>query len=79
MNHLKIALLQLLPESTLDGKLQKGLQSCKKSKEMGADIALFPGMWSVGYAIPENIDKLKTSAVSAGGKSCRMHFRSLLY
>lgn len=65
MNHLKVALLQLLPENTLDGNLQKGLHYCKKAKEMGADIALFPEMWSVGYCIPENIDELKASAVSA--------------
>ena len=32
---------------------------------MGADIALFPEMWSVGYNIPENIDELKASAISA--------------
>ncbi len=67
MENLKIALLQLLPENTLDGNLQKGLQSCIKAKEMGADLALFPEMWSVGYNIPENIDELNTSAVSADG------------
>ena len=32
---------------------------------MGADIVLFPEMWSVGYNIPEDIDELKASAVSA--------------
>lgn len=68
MNHLKIALLQLLPENTLDGNLQKGLQYCRKAKEMGADIALFPEMWSVGYNIPENIDELRASAISADGE-----------
>lgn len=71
MNILKIALLQLLPESTLDGNLKKGLEYCKKAKEMGADIALFPEMWSVGYCIPENINKLKEIAVSAEGDFVR--------
>lgn len=65
MHNLKIALLQLLPENTLDGNLQKGMKYCKKSKEMGADIALFPEMWSVGYNIPEDTDELKAIAVSA--------------
>ena len=64
MENLKIALLQLPPENTLDGNLQKGLQYCRKAKEMDADIALFPEMWSVGYNIPENIGELKASAIS---------------
>ena len=65
MKNLKVALLQLMPEDTLAGNLQKGLIYCRKSKEMGADIALFPEMWSVGYNIPEDISELKASAVSA--------------
>ena len=65
MENLKVALLQLLPENMSDGNLQKGLQYCRKAKEMGSDIALFPEMWSVGYNILENIDELKASAISA--------------
>lgn len=65
MKHLKVALLQLLPGDALDANMQKGLSSCKKAKEMGADIALFPEMWSVGYNIPEHVDELKNSAISA--------------
>lgn len=65
MNNLRVALLQLLPEDTLDGNLQKGWDFCRKAKEMGADIALFPEMWSVGYNIPESFDELHASAVSA--------------
>lgn len=65
MNDLKVALLQILPEETLEGNLQKGLDYCKKAKDMYADIVLFPEMWSVGYSIPENIDDLKASAISA--------------
>ena len=34
---------------------------------MGADLALFPEMWSVGYKIPENIGELKSTAVPADG------------
>lgn len=62
---LKVALLQIMPEDSLEDNLQKGLEHCRKSKEMGADIVLFPEMWSVGYNIPEDIDELKTSAVSS--------------
>lgn len=65
MKNLKVALLQILPEDTIDGNLQKGVKYCRKSKELGADIALFPEMWSVGYRIPENSAELKESAISS--------------
>ena len=64
MNNLKVALLQLMPEETLEGNLQKGLEYCRRAKLSGADIALFPEMWSVGYNIPEAIDELKASAIA---------------
>jgi predicted amidohydrolase len=64
MNDIKVALLQLMPEDTIDGNLKKGLEYCRKAKEMGADIALFPEMWSVGYNIPGNIDELKANAIA---------------
>lgn len=63
--NLKVALLQIMPEDSLEDNLQKGLEYCRKSKEMGADSVLFPEMWSVGYNILEDIDELKTSAVSS--------------
>ena len=51
MSILKIALLQIAPDKTLEENLEKGIECCKKAKEMGADIALFPEMWSNGYRI----------------------------
>lgn len=68
MKSLKVALLQIMPEETTDGNLHKGLEYCKKAKDMGADIALFPEMWSVGYEISRNIDELKASALPADGE-----------
>lgn len=65
MKNLKIALLQLMPGNSLEENLAKGADACKKAKKMGADIALFPEMWSSGYKIPENIEELKTDAVSS--------------
>ena len=65
MKNLKVALLQLTPEGSLDGNLRKGLEYCRKAKEMGADIALFPEMWSVGYSIPEDMTELKATAIAA--------------
>lgn len=51
MSILKIALMQIAPCGSLDGNLKKGLECCEKAAALGADIALFPEMWSNGYAI----------------------------
>lgn len=51
--NLKIALLQILPGDSLEKQFQKGKDACEKAKAMDADIALFPEMWSDGYAIPQ--------------------------
>ncbi len=65
MINFKVALLQLLPQDTLDGNMKKGWEFCRRAKEMGADLALFPEMWSVGYNIPEGLEELNAHAVSA--------------
>ncbi len=51
MNILKIALLQIKPCGSMDANLKKGIECCRKAQSMGADIALFPEMWSNGYNI----------------------------
>lgn len=51
MGLLKIALLQIAPEESLEGNMEKGMNACREAKSMGADIALFPEMWSNGYRI----------------------------
>ncbi len=71
MQHFKVALLQLFPTGTLEGNLQKGLAFCRKAREMGADLALFPEMWSNGYCITGNADAWKADAVSADGAFVR--------
>lgn len=48
---IKIALLQIAPCGALELNKEKGIAACKKAKEMGADIALFPEMFSNGYNI----------------------------
>lgn len=53
MNTLNIALLQIAPTGSLAGNLEKGIAACREAKAMGADIALFPEMWSCGYDICE--------------------------
>ena len=61
----RIALLQLLPEGTLEGQLEKGIAACRKAKEMGADLALFPEMWSDGYALPQDPAELEALSIGA--------------
>jgi N-carbamoylputrescine amidase len=47
---LKIALLQMVSAKTdQDANLAKGDAFCRRAREMGADIALFPEMWNIGY------------------------------
>ena len=65
MSILKIALLQIAPCKNLDENLEKGITCCKKAKEKGADIALFPEMWSNGYNIYDRpVDEWKKEAIS---------------
>ena len=63
MNSLKVALLQLMPTSTLEGNRLKGIQACRNAKAMGADIALFPEMWSTGYTVPADSKKLSSASI----------------
>ncbi|NEG69198.1 carbon-nitrogen hydrolase family protein [Bifidobacterium sp. BRDM6] len=65
--NLRIALLQLLPERDTAANLAKGIAACRAAGEQGADIALFPEMWSSGYRIPEDSDELKALAVDGHG------------
>ena len=50
-HHLKIAMLQIAPTGNLEDNLNKGIGFCRRAKDMGADIALFPEMYSNGYDI----------------------------
>ena len=63
--NLRIALLQLLPAGGTEAQLNKGAAACRRAKEMKADIALFPEMWSDGYYLPQDETKLRELAVSA--------------
>ena len=62
--NIRIAFLQLLPGYSLAQQLEKGKKACEEAKAKGADIALFPEMWSSGYRIPQDRQALKMLAVS---------------
>jgi predicted amidohydrolase len=47
---LVVALLQLLPEGNdLEANAAQAVQACRDAASRGADIALLPEMWSIGY------------------------------
>lgn len=62
---LKIALLQLVAGKTIDEQLEKGIKACREAKEKGADVALFPEMWSEGYFFPDTQEELNRLAIDA--------------
>ena len=61
---LKIAFLQLQPAGSIEDNMEKGVKACREAKEKGADIALFPEMWSTGYVFPHEKEWLEQNAVS---------------
>lgn len=65
MSKLKIALLQIAPCGSLEGNLEKGVRYCREAAGMGADIILFPEMWSCGYDIGGQPEVWKKNAISA--------------
>ena len=67
MNEFCVALLQLLPEETQEGNLQKGLEACRRAKAMGADLALFPEVWNIGYRLEQPPEALAEAAIGLEG------------
>lgn len=66
MSILKIALLQISPEGDIEKNRIKGEKYCRKAAEMGADIALFPEMFSCGYDIYDRpFEVWKQDAISS--------------
>ena len=65
---INVVFLQLLPAGNVKENMEKGIEYCKKAKKLGADIALFPEMWSCGYHIPHALEKLSDRALPADGE-----------
>ena len=61
---IKIAFLQVLPGKDIKENLAIGKKACVEAKEKGADIALFPEMWSDGYYLPQDERELDKLAIS---------------
>ena len=65
MDPLRVALLQILPQGSLEKNLKKGIKACEEAKKAGADIALFPEMWSSGYDMPKDPEEMRKKSVPA--------------
>jgi len=68
-NNFNVAMLQISATKSLSENLKKGIEACKKAKEMGADIAVFPEAYSNSYeylihdCIEKEIDNLAPEAI----------------
>ena len=59
MSSLNVALLQLRsPGADPERATREGEKACREAAQLGADLALFPEMWQIGYA---GLDDLETT------------------
>lgn len=65
---LRVAVLQIDAGKNAEENRVIGENACREAKRMGAELAVFPEMFSCGYNIPENPDELKELAVPADGE-----------
>jgi predicted amidohydrolase len=82
MDTFTVALLQMVPAGAdRAANLSKGGEFCRRAARRGADIALFPEMWSNGYTLPDpqdpaGRDALRQEAVGLDDLFIA-HFRAL--
>ena len=81
MSIVTVALLQMTAlGADQDANLTKGEEFCRRASAMGADIALFPEMWSIGYTpCPSEPDARESWRAQAVGQDDKFvaHFRGL--
>ena len=80
MEMFKVALLQLLAAGNdQEANLLKGDEACREAAGLGADMALFPEMWNIGYyewGAGDDANALAARAIRVDGDFVG-HFRSL--
>jgi N-carbamoylputrescine amidase len=82
VSELGIALLQMAPSGDdAEANLAKGDAFCRRARAEGADIALFPEMWSAGYSFPDvedaaSVERWRRLAVRSDSPFVE-HFRAL--
>ena len=65
---IRIAFVQLIPGKSIEDNLVIGKKACVEAKEKGADIALFPEMWSDGYYLPQDANEIDALAIDKNSK-----------
>ena len=62
MSSLTVALLQLQSPGADPGRaLREGDRACREAARLGVDVALFPEMWQVGYALDDDLETARKS------------------
>lgn len=69
--YFRAALLQMTAGRSLEENLEKGEAFVRRAKEMGADLALFPELWSSGYCLEGTEEELGKRAVSRDSRFVR--------
>lgn len=65
---IRIAFVQLIPGMSIEDNLAIGKKACIEAKEKGADIALFPEMWSDGYYLPQDENEIDALSIEKDSK-----------
>ncbi|MBQ4037565.1 MAG: carbon-nitrogen hydrolase family protein [Clostridia bacterium] len=71
-----ISLLQIPRGDSPEEAMQLGEAACRKARAAGADLALFPEMFSTGYCIPQEKKALRAAAIGRDHPFLR-HFADL--
>jgi len=78
MKTFRVAMLQLLAADSQAENLRKGLEACRNAKQMGADIALFPEMWNIGYGLTDDLEDARANAIGLDSEFVT-NFRALAH
>jgi predicted amidohydrolase len=81
MATLKIALLQISDQGSLESNMEEGLKACATAAGLSADIALLPEIWSHGYRFFDQSDEAaqaswRASALPEESWFVREHMRA---
>ena len=78
MGVIRVGLLQLTAGATVEDNLRSGLAACREARNHGADIALFPEVWSHGYELADTaesgaVERWRESALSEDSDFVNAH------
>ena len=59
---INVALMQLLPEGSMEANMEKAQRACMSLDERDVDIILFPEMWTIGYEF-SSVEEMNENAI----------------